>query len=127
MLSIDNEDDANDENKKQPLNDNRQQQVLLAGASSITANNIVPMPAVCALKQRLLDGIEKVNTFRQSNSSENMPTTPRSTAKSRNRRVVPNSSTKKISMKKRKRKKDDESTDESDYNKASDSDDDLEL
>ena len=126
MLSIDNEEDANE---KQSLNENKQVSAP-SGLTAISANQITStsggngssaLPAASALKQRLLEGIEKVSGSKAGSTSDNMPTTPRSSAKNRNnRKVVPNSSAKK-SIKKRKRKKDCDSTDESDF-KNSDTD-----
>jgi hypothetical protein len=114
MLSIDSEEDSNSSN-------------VATGSATVPLSTINQIsttgqhqPVICALKQRLLDGIEKVSGSKTSSNSDNVPTTPRS-LKNRNRKIVPNSSSKKASAKKRKRKKDCDSSEESDY-KRTDSD-----
>jgi hypothetical protein len=129
MLSIDYEDEANDENKKQ--NENLANKSLTGQTATNPNNSLLTTPTavaptVCVLKQRLLEGVEKISNSKL-NSTENVPTTPRSAAKSSNRarKLAHNSVTKKISMKKRKRKNFiNDSTEESDF-KNSDSGEDL--
>ena len=109
MLSIDSEE----ENSNVPSST-----TVLSTANQLSAAG--QQPVVCVLKQRLLDGIEKISGSKTV-YSDNVPSTPRSSVKNRNRKAVPNSSSKKASVKKRKRKKDCDSSEESDF-KLSESD-----